>query len=171
MVLAVSSSKRRSSRGQLTEMGDVMATTVVRVGSIVSRDVKFSEDLGGIERYVIRHAHPISLYFEMVGLIWLVFFLWEHLWKEAVAAYLAARMVGLLAVYRADVRALAQTMLGKIALLHLHGINFFVQLLGSGVALYGVWWHDVRTILAGVSVIFLGHIQGWAAVDDRFEIK
>ena len=148
-----------------------MATTVVRVGSTVSRDVKSSEDLGGIERYVIRHAHPISLYFEMVGLIWLVFFLWSHLWKEAVAVYLAARIVGLLAVYRADVRALAQTMLGKIAMLHLYGINFFVQQFGSAVALYGVWLHDVRTILAGVSLVFLGQIQGWAAVDGRFEIK
>ena len=148
-----------------------MATTVVRVGSTVSRDVKSSKALDGIERYVIRHAHPISLYFEMVGLIWLVFFLWSHLWKEAVAVYLSARMVGLLAVYRADVRALAQTVLGKIALLHLHGINFFVQRLGSAVALYGVWLHDVRTILTGVSLVFLGHIQGWAAVDGRFEIK
>ena len=148
-----------------------MATTVVRVGSTASRDVKSSEALDGIERYVIRHAHPISLYFEMVGLIWLVFFLWSHLWKEAVAVYLSARLVGLLAVYRADVRALAQTVLGKIALLHLHGINFFVQRLGSAVALYGVWLHDVRTILIGISFVFLGHIQGWAAVDGRFEIK
>ena len=135
-----------------------MATTVVRVGSTVSPDVKSAEALDGIERYVIRHSHPISIYFEIVGLIWLVFFLWSHLWTEAVAVYLAARIVGLLAVYGADVRSLVQTVLGKIALLHLHGINFFVQRFGSAVALYGVWLHDVRMILTGVSLVFLGHI-------------
>jgi hypothetical protein len=65
------------------------------------------------------------------------------------------------------VRVLAQTVLGRLGLLHLEGSNLILQVAGLVVLLYGLWSHEVRMLLAGISVILLGHTQGWSRVDPR----
>ncbi len=144
-----------------------MGTTIVHGGATVSRDVSAVKRLGRVESYVVRNSHPIAIYFQVIGSIWFAFYFWNHLWAEAILSYLASRAIGALAVSRLDVRVLAQTLLGRLGLLHLEGSNLVLQIAGLIVLLYGLWSHEVRMLLTGVSVILLGHTQGWSRVDPR----
>jgi hypothetical protein len=144
-----------------------MGTTIVHGGTAVSRDFTEVKRLGRVESYVVRSSHPISIYFQVIGSIWFAFYFWNHLWAEAILSYLASRAVGALALARLDVRVLAQTVLGRLGLLHLEGSNLILQVAGLVVLLYGLWSHEVRMLLAGISVILLGHTQGWSRVDPR----
>ena len=146
-----------------------MATTIVRGGAVISSGVPTVQGLSLIERFVVRSSHPVSLYFQAIGLMWFVFFFWNHLWMEAILSYVICRFVGALAVSRTDVASLAQVLLGRLALRHLHGSNFIVQLAGMVVLLYGIWAHETRVVLTGISLILLGHVQGWDRVDSRLK--
>lgn len=146
-----------------------MATTVVRGGAVISGGVPAVRDLGFMERYVVRSSHPVSLYFQAIGSMWFIFFFWNHLWVEALLSYVICRFIGALAVSRADPRSLSQGLLGRLALLHLHGSNFIVQLAGMIVLLYGVWMHETRVLLTGITLILVGHVQGWDRVDPRLK--
>lgn len=144
-----------------------MGTTIVHGSAAVSREVARVKHFDRVERYLVRNSHPISIYFQVIGSIWFAFYFWNHLWAEAILSYLASRAIGALAVSRLDVRALAQTLLGRLGLLRLEGSNLVLQMAGLIVLLYGLWSHEVRMLLAGVSVILLGHTQGWSSVDPR----
>jgi hypothetical protein len=146
-----------------------MATTLVRGGAVISSGVPAVRELSLIERYVVRSSHPVSLYFQAIGLIWFVFFFWNHLWVEAILSYVICRFIGALAVSRTDTKSLGKVLLGRLALLHLHGSNFIVQLAGTVVLLYGIWLHETRVVLAGISLVLLGHVQGWDRVDSRLK--
>jgi hypothetical protein len=37
------------------------------------------------------------------------------------------------------------------------------------VLLYGICLHETRVVLTGISLILLGHIQGWDRVDSRLK--
>lgn len=123
-----------------------------------------------IERYTLRRFHPVSIFFDFVGVTWFVFFLWQHNWQAAIAVAVAERIAAALIVRNADVEALAGTMLGKLGLLHLHPVNATIQILGAVTAAYGVWQHGGLVILAGLSLVFLGHTFGWPKVDRAFTL-
>jgi hypothetical protein len=145
-----------------------MGTTLV-----IEKDLKLTGtalNLNMFERYVMRRAHPASMFVEVVGLTWFTYFLALHLWREAILTVIVARMVGLFVVREANPDALAQTLIGKIALLHLDPVNMTVQLAGALWWGWGVWQGDVRQILAGTSVIFLGHLRGWGGVMKNFKL-
>lgn len=76
--------------------------------------------------------------------------------------------LGLISVWNADPEKMAETTLGKIALLHLHPFNLITQSIGLVPLVYGIWIHSVETILAGLSLVLLGHIVGWSKVDSKF---
>lgn len=148
-----------------------MATTLIQTGVDISRPEVRSGSLNGFQRYVVRRSHPASIFIEVAGLIWAFFYLWDRLWVEALMVAIFTRLVANVAVYRVSAEALSQTTLGKIALLHLHPVNILTQSVGLVGTLYGVWVHDTRAILAGISVILLGHLSGWSQVDKRFKIN
>jgi hypothetical protein len=145
-----------------------MATTVISTSTPVGllREARATR----FQRYVLRRAHPASLFVEMVGFVWFVFYLWNHLLMEAILVVILARVVASVLVFRADTDAIAKTVMGKIALLHLRPINMLTQILGVAIAVYGIWMHDTRVILVGVSAVLLGHLVGWSRVDPRFEL-
>jgi hypothetical protein len=146
-----------------------MTTTIVRGGAVSTGEFSRTQALSTLEKFIVRSSHPVSLYFQVIGSIWFVFFFWNHLWIEALLTYLVARFLGALAVSRTDVGVLGQTMLARLALLHLHGSNLLIQSAGLLVALYGLWMHETRVILTGLSLILLGHVQGWDRVDPRLK--
>jgi hypothetical protein len=148
-----------------------MGTTIVHSRATVSREVAETQRLSRVESYVVRNSHPISIYFQIIGSMWFVFYFWNHLWAEAILSYVASRAIGALAVSRMDVRVLAQSLWGKLGLLHLEGSNLVLQLAGLIVLLYGLWSHEARVILTGISVILLGHTQGWSRVDPRLGVR
>jgi hypothetical protein len=147
-----------------------MGTTLVIEKDLKSAGAATAMNLNMFERYIMRRTHPASMFVEVVGLTWFTYFLAMHLWREAILTVVVARMVGLFVAREANPDALAQTVLGKIALLHLDPVNMTVQLAGALWWGWGVWQGDVRQILAGLSVLFLGHLRGWGGVLKNFKL-
>lgn len=123
-----------------------------------------------VERYMLRKFHPRKIFFDMIGSIWAVYFLWNHEWQKALAAAVILSSAGLFSVWNADFRKLAQTPLGRLALLHLRPANFAIQMAGAVLGLYGIWIHSTEVILISLSVILAGHLSGWAKFDSRFAL-
>jgi hypothetical protein len=63
-----------------------------------------------------------------------------------------------------DTEKYARTIMGRIALLHLHPANIAVQGIGIVAMLWTIWAHSATGILGSLSVIFLGHLAGWDPV-------
>lgn len=127
--------------------------------------------LSWLQRSFLRRFHPRSIFMDVVGFIWFTYFFWIHDWKSAIAIVIVERIIAFFSVAHVDVEAFSDTSLGRIGLLHLHPANFAIQIFGSIILLYGIWQHATEVILGGVSLIFLGHIFGWAKVDVRYGDK
>lgn len=97
--------------------------------------------------------------------MWVLYSLWFHLWTWAAAALVVGVALGALATKGMLVDEIAQTVLGKILLLHLHPVNVALQTFGLAVLLYGFWMHSIVLMLLAVSVILLGHMFGWHKVN------
>lgn len=123
------------------------------------------------ERMILRRFHPISLFFDMTGLIWVTYFLWQNQWQNALIVIVAERLLATSIVWRIDLKAMAETSLGKLGLLHLHPINLMVQIVGAAGTVWALWTHSTLYILAGLSVIILGHTFGWSEVNPSFSLR
>lgn len=101
----------------------------------------------------------------MITLLWVLYSLWFHLWAWATLAVVVGVALGALATKGTLVDELAQTVLGKILLLHLHPANVALQTFGFAVLLCSFWMHSIVLMLLGISVILLGHMFGWHRVN------
>ncbi len=146
-----------------------MGTSSVYVGtlSVSSEEFKFSF----LERLILRVVHPRFMVFYIIGGLWIVFGLWRHDWLMAASALVVSRALGYISVRHADLSKIADTTLGKIALLHLNPVNLTLQTAGVFLALFGIWQHQVFQILSGLSLLFLGHGLGWENVHPSFKLK
>ena len=118
-----------------------------------------------LERSIVRSGHPRRIIVGMITLMWVLYSLWFHLWTWAAAALVVGVALGALATKGMLVDEIAQTVLGKILLLHLHPVNVALQTFGLAVLLYGFWMHSIVLMLLAVSVILLGHMFGWHKVN------
>lgn len=123
-----------------------------------------------LERVILRRSHPVSIIFDVIGLIWMTYFLWQNNWRYALAAIVAERIVAVSTVWRIDFDALAATTLGKLGLLHLHPFNLIIQIIGTAGTIWALWNHSTLYILAGLSLIILGHSFGWSQVNPIFSL-
>lgn len=87
------------------------------------------------------------------GFLWFVYFLWQHDWKWALSTAVLSAVVGRLATSGTKDETLASTLLGRIMLLHLHPMNFSVQIAGFALLFYGIWfiprftlWWQLRSL-------------------------
>ena len=126
------------------------------------------QELTAIQRLMVRRFHPTALFIDLAGAIWVFYFFWRHEWVAALLTLALTRAVATASVWKKNPEALSQTTLGKIGLLHLHPVNLLLQLIGVIPLLYGLWHHSGEFILAGVSLIFLGHVFGWEKIDRKF---
>lgn len=126
--------------------------------------------LSPLQRWMLLRAHPRKIFFDMIALIWTVFFVWNQSWAAAFFSGLAISLVGTMSVMGASPTLLKQTTLGKLALLHLHPVNLSAQVLGLAWLLIGTWQHSAVHMLAGLSIMSFGHIYGWEKVDPRFTL-
>jgi hypothetical protein len=121
-----------------------------------------------LEKYALKRFHPRAIFIDAIGLIWFMYYLWSHNWQMALGSALIGRLLSQLSVMDIDVQRMSETVLGKIALLHLHPINLITQLVGVIVLLFGFWQHSPELSLGGITMILLGHTYGWSKVDPRF---
>lgn len=117
------------------------------------------------ERSVVRSGHPRRIVVGVITLMWVLYSLWFHLWAWAAVALVVGAAVGALATRGMLVDELAQTVLGKILLLHLHPVNVALQSFGFAVLLYSFWMHSTVLMLLAISLILLGHMFGWHKVN------
>jgi hypothetical protein len=119
-----------------------------------------------MERMVIRRGHPKHIIVGIVGFLWFVYFLWQHDWKWALSTAVLSAVVGRLATSGTKDETLAPTLLGRIMLLHLHPMNFSVQVAGFALLFYGIWFHSTVYIMVATSIVLLGHMWGWHRVNE-----
>lgn len=119
-----------------------------------------------MERMVIRRGHPKHIIVGIVGFLWFVYFLWQHDWKWALSTAVLSAVVGRLATSGTKDETLASTLLGRIMLLHLHPMNFSVQIAGFALLFYGIWFHSTVYIMVATSIVMLGHMWGWHRVNE-----
>ncbi len=120
---------------------------------------------------MLKRFHPRALFVDGAGVIWALYLFWYHDWILALAVTVAFRVAALASVWKSDPQQIAQTTMGKLALLHLHPINLTVQIVGAVVLLTGIWQQDAEVIWSGLSVILLGHAFGWTKFDQRLGQK
>lgn len=135
----------------------------------VIQNIKLEEDFTPIQRYALRHGHPRAIFIDSVGLIWTVYFLWNHQAAMALGALVVGRLLAILSTLDVSVENMAQSRLGKIALLHLNPLNMLIQLIGLVVLANALWGHNSQMMLIGVSLILVGHFFGWEKVSPHFE--
>lgn len=119
-----------------------------------------------MERMVIRRGHPKHIIVGIVGFLWFVYFLWQHDWKWALVTAVLSAVVGRLATSGTKDETLASTLLGRIMLLHLHPMNFSVQIAGFALLFCGIWFHSTVYIMVATSIVMLGHMWGWHRVNE-----
>ncbi len=119
------------------------------------------------QRYALLRSHPRFIIFRCISFLWFTYFLWNQDWKSAVGAVVICSFIGLIAVWNVDPEPLSKTTLGKLALLHLHPANFFMQVSSVVPLTYGIWTHSVVFILLSLSILFLGHFFGWEMIDQE----
>lgn len=139
----------------------------------ITRDYKFipTHSFNFLQSYVLKKSHPTAIIFEFIGLIWVSYYIWHHLWPWALIALTLAKLLSYLSVVDVDVNNISQTMLGKIALLHLHPMNLTVQVTGIILYYYGLWSHSLETLISGVTLLLLGHLVGWGKINENFSKK
>lgn len=133
--------------------------------NVEHRIIEVEPKLSMVEKYLLMRAHPRSIFTDIVGLIWFLYFTWNHNWTAALLVFTIFRIVALALVWKVNIELLSKTVVGKIALLHIHPINLIIQLTGFIIFLNGIWQHTLYLILVGISIILLGHLFGWANVD------
>lgn len=119
-----------------------------------------------LEKKFVRAAHPRRIIVQTVGWLWAGYFLWLHNWIWAVGALLLSMIVGIIVAPVGSPDNLAQTTIGKLALLHLHPANVSVQSIGLLLMIYGLWMHAEVMLMLAFSVIMLGHLWGWHRVNE-----
>lgn len=131
---------------------------------------KASDSFTMSETYILRRGHPRRIAVDLAALPWVVLALWRNDWVSAIVIVVLGGTLSLLAVRGIDPVKMADTTLGKIALMHLHPWNLALQTVGLFPLVYGLWIHSTEYILAGLSLIVLGHMWGWEKVDPRLEL-
>lgn len=147
-------------------------TTITAESKAAGFDMSYNEkEFSWPQRLALRRSHPISIFIDLVAWTWFVYFLWNRNWQAALVTVVAARLLALSLVRGLNFRDMAETGLGKLALLHLHPVNLSVQLIGFFIFLFGIWNRTSESILFGVSVVLFGHLFGWSKVDRRFALQ
>jgi len=119
-----------------------------------------------LEKTVVRRGHPKHIIVAIVGFIWVIYFVWTHNWAWAAGVALLTVVTGWILTFGIREELLANTLIGKIMLLHLHPMNLAVQGVGFAILMYGVWIHAAVFALIGASFVFLGHLWGWKKVSE-----
>jgi len=124
-----------------------------------------------VQKYMLLRSHPRRLLLDVVAMTWEMYFLWNQNWRAALGIFLVMNTVGLVLGRKVNYEALASTTLGKIAILHTQPMNLLLQLTGAAFLVYGLLQRETLTIMAGVSLIFVGHFYGWSRVHPALKLR
>lgn len=117
--------------------------------------------LSFFRRLAINHAHPTKLVLDIIGFLWMTYFLWENSLVTAIIFGFSFSVLGSFLTFKANTEELASTAFGKYVIARMHPANLTFQIIGYVVSMYGVWIHQASVILIGLSAVTLGHLWGW----------
>ena len=120
-----------------------------------------------LEKYSLLSSHPRALAVSLTGLVWFSYYFWNNNWPLAAVYLIGLKSLALWSVFDCNEERLSKTLLGKIALLRLRPLNFTLTVLGAIVSAIGIWQHSIL-VLCGASLLLLGNISGWSALDSRY---
>jgi len=121
-----------------------------------------------MERAVLHRGDPRSMICSTIGAMWAFYFLWTHSWFFALAAVVLSAALGRLFSSNLDEQKFANTLMGKMMLLHLHPFNLTIQTIGGVYLVFGVWTHSAPIIMIAASIGLGGHLWGWDRVHNTF---
>ncbi len=128
----------------------------------------YESEFSLIQKIVLMVFQPRAIFIELGGLTWSLYYFWNYDWITALAAYALTLTLAIGLVANTDTERFSKTFLGKIALLHLHPLNLSLRAIGGISFLYGIWQRSVEFSIAGISLLFFGHMFGWENVDPSF---
>ena len=117
--------------------------------------------LNPLQRFVADHADPMKLILDALALIWAAYFLW---YQDALSALLSVAFfggLGMIATWKLEQDKLIYSSFGKFWLTMANPVNMTFQALGYLGVMYGFWQHASAMILAGVTLVLIGHLFGW----------
>lgn len=150
--------------------GEIMIIKVAHTNSLLENAGLKADYKGIIKTYFLMRSHPRKMIFDLTGAIWSVYFLWNQNWQYALTSFLVMGILGLFFTRNIDSDLMAQTTIGRIGLLHAHPINLTLNLIGLFFLIYGIWMHEEKSILIGVSTIIMGHFFGWTQVNSKLKV-
>lgn len=127
--------------------------------------------LNVLQKYVLLRAHPRRAFLDTIAVMWEAYFLWNKNWQAALGIFLVMNTIGIILGRKVNYEAMANTVLGKLALLHTQPMNLLLQLSGAAFLVYGLLLREGLTIMAGVSLILLGHFYGWSRVHPSLKMR
>ena len=125
---------------------------------------------GMLRKYFLMRFHPRKIIFDTVGAIWSVYFLWNNNWQYSLISFVGMGLIGFYFTRNINPELMSQSTIGRIGLIHAHPINLSLNVLGLFFLVYGIWMHEVLSILIGLSVIILGHFFGWSKVNSKLKV-
>jgi hypothetical protein len=126
---------------------------------------------GAFRRYIVKRAHPTALFLDTAALIWAIYFLWYHAWQMSLLILVVQRTFTWFLIQPVDSDQMSRTLLGKLALLHIHPFNLAIQTCGLIVTGWGIWLHETVPVLGGISLILIGHGFGWRHVHKALDCR
>jgi hypothetical protein len=113
----------------------------------------------------VRHAHPASFVFNILGLLWAGYFLWIHRWPWALLCFFGLVLGGILwgaldKSYLLQARSELNTF-QKLLVYHTHPANLVFHLVALSLYVLGTWRHSPVFLIGAISFILLGHISPW----------
>ena len=127
----------------------------------VSLELKKDRQMSLFRRLAINHAHPTKIVFDIVGFIWMSYFLWENQLVVGIIFGFGFSALGSFLTFNADTDELVTTAFGRYVIARLHPANLTLQTVGYVFLMYGLWVHQGWIILIGLSAVTLGHLWGW----------
>lgn len=116
-----------------------------------------------IRKYLLLHAHPTKFVAEILGVIFSVYFLWNHNLTAAVIASIAFFLLSSLLLWNKPINlnSLAESPLGRGMLIYSTPFRFFLYNFSVLPLIYGLWVHKSLYIIIAIVILFSPHLWGW----------
>jgi len=121
-------------------------------------------ELSTINRILIRHAHPVSFSFHLIGLMWGGYFLWNGSLGLAIICFVVIIGIGEFIGWKDRLYIFSPENINKFQAMLIQvfdPFNFLLHIIGGVFFMFGLWRHSALLILFGLTFIPIGHLVPW----------
>ncbi len=135
-----------------------MALATTQTGIVIERQRfgrELAREMSFWDKLVLQNAHPAKMAFNVMGIIWALYYAWYNVAALAVIAGVVFLVLGSVIVSLDDPRKFSDTMRGQMVMAMNNPVSIVLELLGYGVLFYAVWVHSGVLVLCAVSTFAL----------------